>query len=655
MIGGSIVIRTIRVIILTLALSVFVGGMSRADSAPVWPQTFSLCPGEHAQFAVPVTQPGVITVSITWQGSGLITALVDPSGELAATSAQQGPPAKISYTVTSGDLQKGVLWMVAVGVPSSPKPGQQPVVSGQVMVNSPAADAQKVLALQRTSRDQLASRVNAFRSQTTSATSASVGMNKQRSGGQDIAALTARLRDDANTYALKYNARLEQLVRSLNPSASLMVSSVRPKNPLAGKATGVHLLGDPAILDVTPAKGRPGETVVIRGKNLPTDKTQCEAWFVVNKDTPVPAKVLSAVKDKDIVSYQVQVPDDSVIAKVYDGQVYMKSTAVDSQSNSLPFQFDPLPVITAITPIMGAPGVEMTLNGANFKPGDEVHFVMPDGKDVAPSQHCPLLSDGRIIWATVPDYSSYGQSTAKAYVVTKLSVGKGTGPARVFPLATTRPHITHLDRGEGGAGEPVHISGEGFANPVEVYFNYAEGVAKKGALSYSVGSELIADIPRYTGQSASHDGYIQVAAANGLSEKAPFRFLPSPQEVIPLDISKCDGPVAGFVKGDDSDSLFISSSAVPEIRVYHVGGFMMGHKNDDEWFRGVRLRNGWVVDRVEFHKNNTQDESDAYVVESHEGTDNPYVKVHWWDTPSHDSVSYQLLVWIRGTRDVPYR
>ncbi|UCD72220.1 MAG: hypothetical protein JSW70_04275 [Syntrophobacterales bacterium] len=42
-------------------------------------------------------------------------------------------------------------------------------------------------------------------------------------------------------------------------------------------------------------------------------------------------------------------------------------------------------------------------------------------------------------------------------------------------------------------------------------------------------------------------------------------------------------------------------------------------------------------------------EVDASVTEKHVGTNNPYVKVHWWST-AWDYVEYTLAVYIKGTK-----
>jgi len=62
----------------------------------------------------------------------------------------------------------------------------------------------------------------------------------------------------------------------------------------------------------------------------------------------------------------------------------------------------------------------------------------------------------------------------------------------------------------------------------------------------------------------------------------------------------------------------------------------------------VRLINNWVVDRVEFGKSISEPgEANAWVKESHVGTNNPFVKVHFYAN-RWEQVEYWLKVYIKG-------
>ena len=52
--------------------------------------------------------------------------------------------------------------------------------------------------------------------------------------------------------------------------------------------------------------------------------------------------------------------------------------------------------------------------------------------------------------------------------------------------------------------------------------------------------------------------------------------------------------------------------------------------NDDEFFPYFRLKNGWVVDTVDFRITYEGGGGGAYVKESHVGTNSPHILIHWW-------------------------
>jgi hypothetical protein len=79
---------------------------------------------------------------------------------------------------------------------------------------------------------------------------------------------------------------------------------------------------------------------------------------------------------------------------------------------------------------------------------------------------------------------------------------------------------------------------------------------------------------------------------------------------------------------------------------------VFGHKGEDEFYLSNRLINGWVVHDARVYMDPASaGKTGAYIVESHIGTDSPYLKIRVWQQPL--SVNYYTFkVWIRGPRGV---
>jgi len=79
-----------------------------------------------------------------------------------------------------------------------------------------------------------------------------------------------------------------------------------------------------------------------------------------------------------------------------------------------------------------------------------------------------------------------------------------------------------------------------------------------------------------------------------------------------------------------------------------------GHRDDDELFSTMALKNGWIVDSVIFRVPYAHGNSNAYVTESRIGTNSPYVKVHWW-IEAFSSIEYKIAVNIKGPGGLVYK
>lgn len=658
-------------ILLLIALTALACAANAADSTLTWPQQFSLYAGDKAEYTIPVTAAGDIVVDVTWQGVNLIVALIDPSGKPVGNPAQQGSPAKISYIVTSADLQKGTFWKVVVGSPLAPRPSPQPIATGQVTVQSPKANLQLVTSLQNTVRQRMRSKVSTPKPDTQGGTQGTSGvstrMNKSESNRLSAnAALLTKLQAQMQTNIQQYNTQLSNITK-------MSSSTSRTSSTIAGGVQGVSgpssavknarltprsgTLRDPAapttpgLSDVNPTAGVPGDVVVVNGWNTPADKSQIEAWFTINSGVTVPATILDATEDKSqgIVGYQVQVPGKAGITQGHDGVVYMKLKNQSSPTNTLSFRWDPAPpTITATDPLIGEPGLSIRFDGANFKQSDEVHFIMPGGNDVTANKQ---VLNATQMMVTIPDYSAKQQVNAQVYMRWNANKTWTNGTARVLPLKPTQPSISGFDRVEGEPVQAVLVSGAGFRQPLEVHFIWSGGKDDCGNILSSGDTQILVEIPDFSGIASPFNGQIYVKSVGQSSDLKAFRFIPA-TEYKTLDINEYDtNKVAKFIQGDGDDNVGFG----PEIKGVHFGSGFTGHKNEDEYFMNVRLQNNWVVDYIEFRDSHDPGEADSGIWESHEGTDSPYVKVHWWDTPMYDWLDYYLTVHVRGPRGTSYK
>jgi hypothetical protein len=123
----------------------------------------------------------------------------------------------------------------------------------------------------------------------------------------------------------------------------------------------------------------------------------------------------------------------------------------------------------------------------------------------------------------------------------------------------------------------------------------------------------------------------------------PFRFNPT-TELRTLGISGDRGLTGG--------ATFSYGS------IDHFGaGSLFGSRGDDQFYLSTRLTNGWTVSSAYLIGFDgaavyTYGNANAYISEFRQGTDSPYVKVHWW-MDAFSSVDYDLRVVISGPKGVP--
>lgn len=216
------------------------------------------------------------------------------------------------------------------------------------------------------------------------------------------------------------------------------------------------------------------------------------------------------------------------------------------------------------------------------------------------------------------------------------------------------PAITSVGVRQGSPGDRVVISGVGFGTqPGSVTFSVEPNSAVGAPIAGWSDTSIEVRVPDVTGMKAAYDGELKVQGPTTLS--APFRFIPA-LETITL------APEAGEIVlvepfGWDRNVCHPACSYGPSPQL------VVGAKGEDEFFRGKGLLNGWTVKSVspgyvtptgQLGKVWIQNRAEASVVQHYVGTNNLYVKVHWW-YDAFGGVAYVPRVVIQGPKGVPYK
>lgn len=181
---------------------------------------------------------------------------------------------------------------------------------------------------------------------------------------------------------------------SQKPVAVGTVTVTPPSGIAVLPPTGLRVVpGTPSIEVPVPNYGSPNDTITIKGRNIPDDKTKADIWFDLGASVPTQGTIVSASKSGDVITYQVRVPGNDYLYNSHQGPLYVKLRATGAVTNSQTFTFVPCPVptITSHSPQYGKPGVTTTFTGKNFRQTDKVYFVVPGQADIGAqtSYHSP--------------------------------------------------------------------------------------------------------------------------------------------------------------------------------------------------------------------------------------------------------------------------
>ena len=248
------------------------------------------------------------------------------------------------------------------------------------------------------------------------------------------------------------------------------------------------------------------------------------------------------------------------------------------------------------------------------------------------------------------------------------TAGPGGSPARGGSSGgCTAPQITSLSPSQGQPGDPIMISGSGFTNPANPQAGPSITMVLRGG-SYGLGetfindSQVIVGVPGPTGVE-SQTAYVYVTTCQN-SNAFPFQFEPE-ISVEQLPVASNEASFADFSCGIDScgsvSGVFGNSPMFPgyaglAVDAIHAGA-LTGRRGDDQFFsNGYQLKNGWVLDSVNFSQEYTSNSRNGCTLAGDPiGSASPSVDVHCWVSPRSGQAGYVLGIYIHGPKGVPYQ
>ncbi len=652
-------IQSFITLITIIAFCICASGAAFALNMPTWPQAFSIEKGETFSIAVPVTQPGTISVSMTWQGGPLTAVVKDQKGvPLMNPTTLPGNSVKADYVIKPADLQRGTLWTLTLSGPPTAK------ITGQVTITFPPVDMAKADAATRSL-----------------APSTSQPTEQQLKGKNPAA--NARFLAKRDAFLKARQARVLQMTTiAQNFAKSMPKQATAPAKPGANKSVGsktitptqagpgsaiqqalpnidigkLVLTPAAALTSVSPATGKTGAKVVITGTNLLPEKFFTTAgssistyWqgamFKVAANLERPGGLLNPRKNADgTQSIDATVPTTTGLIDPYNGNVCLYNST--TKTNTLAFRYEPTgkPTIQSFEPSVAGPYDDIVLHGIFFSRDDKAYLDLGNGDVEVPITYY----NNKQIAVTVPNYTSRTSNPRRLSVVHQFPSGPDGGDPVWVTLKATEITIDALyypsgstmvsTNPQGQPGDPIIISGNGFVNP-KVHFIVAPGVDKLATIDFWDGTTIRTSVPDVTGLANDYAGSVYVICdGNKKSNLMNFTFHPTiDYKMINLYKFRPDGTgnisfsqkamnnYYMFVPDDNPDYPGSSNDKYIATMMagHHVGELLWGFKDDDYYYQTKRLKNNWKVSWIDFS-------GQGRLEDSRPGTDSPYVKIHWW-------------------------
>jgi len=207
------------------------------------------------------------------------------------------------------------------------------------------------------------------------------------------------------------------------------------------------------------------------------------------------------------------------------------------------------------------------------------------------------------------------------------------------------------EKASTGAGQPRSTGGlGGTPSGSGVYLIDPAGKEYTLQVASWTNSHIVARLVPLTGFATPQNCKIYVKNVAGKSDPKPLILKPSlVTALLTLGDLVPNNDYAFTARGpEDVFSVMPSAPAGLVVHGLHGAGLFTGPTGDDEYFLDRKLRNGWVVDSVDFMSEN------AHLTASRIGTDCPYLKIHWWCDAPLKTASYTFKIYVKGPRGTTY-
>jgi hypothetical protein len=523
-------------------------------------------------------------------------------------------------------------------------------------------------------------------------------LKRQAATQQTLLAQMNKTRN-ADETALKQTAGALTAIRSSMPQMVWAAAALTPQRLRATAKAGDFTkitptrYNKPTILTATPGKGSPGEEIIITAAGISDDPVGKQVLFTVQPMVTIPGKIVSTSLSGGEVVLAVAVPAPQGTPLDYNGQMVLQDEK-GVVSNAVPFHFIPIqvPVINQIrnisTTASRTPGENLVVEGANFMPGSHACFIFPWNPQTVVASTGQVKTPLQLI-SPIPGYSQPKRFMARMFIryTYKAKYLQGdidSSPVDVFLDATT-PTISTMSADRGQQNDSVLLSGQGFCDTKgEVHFVISPNQDITAPIIQWSDTQILTQVPDFTGIRDSYTGQCYIKKPNGVKSAArTFTFVPAVERKFMIMKNDLPDWNVLFSKGTADDSWtygwqkFQDGTWVQDASIVgsHNNRFWYNNQGDDLYFWHTnepvffppgtsavsKLKNGWKVVAVNFSGPDvlTQLIANAKVTESHVGTDDPTVKVHYWIASglvdNLRTFSYLLSIEIEGPKGMPYK
>lgn len=252
--------------------------------------------------------------------------------------------------------------------------------------------------------------------------------------------------------------------------------------------------------------------------------------------------------------------------------------------------------------------------------------------------------------------------------------GSGAAGSGGLNTSCSAPAITSLSVSSGQPDDPVLITGTNFGASGQVQFAINPNKTVQGSGTPWGDTQVLASVPEATGIAGPYNGVVYITNNCGRSNMVSFQF--QPQIVVqqlpiaannvqwsdpacPSNLGNLVGAIESGCK--PSPSALTNNPTDGSAMQGLFGSNLGGAKDNDVFFPGYTLKNGWVLDSWNLLPDTGDDPNNTGVsVEGAQiGSSQPQLTVHSWVNASgfHNTYAeaYQLTIFIHGPAGVPYQ